>query len=108
MIDHRTRAGSPSRTRVSFESIGGLIANAISLGESSFQNSGILFSVDPADVTGSLPTPGMAIAAAGGATVATELHGSKFIEMLRNRSRVLDAGATVMGGLVGNVAIPRP
>ena len=45
--------------------------------------------------------------AAGGATVATELHGSKFIEMLRNRSRVLDAGATVMGGLVGNVAIPR-
>lgn len=50
-----------------------LVANAISLGESSFQNSGILFAVDPADVTGSLPTPGMAIAAAGGATGTVRL-----------------------------------
>lgn len=45
-----------------------LVANAISLGESSFENSGILWAVDPADITGSLPSPGDAISAAGGAT----------------------------------------
>lgn len=44
---------------------------------------------------------------AGAAAVATETLGGKFIEMLRPRSRVLDAGATVIGGLTGNVAIPR-
>lgn len=44
---------------------------------------------------------------AGGYTVATDLMADSFIEMLRNRSVVQRAGATVMNGLVGNVAIPK-
>lgn len=44
---------------------------------------------------------------AGGFTVATDLMASSFIEMLRNRSVVQRAGATVMNGLTGNVAIPK-
>jgi HK97 family phage major capsid protein/HK97 family phage prohead protease len=44
---------------------------------------------------------------AGGFTVATELMADSFIEMLRNRAVVMRAGATMMSGLVGNVAIPR-
>lgn len=43
---------------------------------------------------------------AGSNTVATELMASDFIELLRNRSAVLGR-ATIMQGLVGNVAIPR-
>jgi HK97 family phage major capsid protein/HK97 family phage prohead protease len=44
---------------------------------------------------------------AGGFTVATELMADSFIEMLRNRAIVMRAGATMMSGLVGNVAIPK-
>ena len=46
-------------------------------------------------------------ASAGGNLVATELLAGSFIEMLRNRSVVQRAGATVLNGLVGNVAIPK-
>ena len=46
-------------------------------------------------------------AAAGGHTVATDLLAQSFIELLRNRTVVMEAGATVLGDLVGNVAIPR-
>jgi len=42
-----------------------------------------------------------------GGTVATELLGGSFIDMLRNRPAVAQAGATFLGGLVGNIAIPR-
>lgn len=44
---------------------------------------------------------------AGGYTVATDLMADSFIDMLRNRSVVQRAGATVMNGLVGNVAMPK-
>jgi HK97 family phage major capsid protein/HK97 family phage prohead protease len=43
----------------------------------------------------------------GGVTVATNLMPGLFIEALRNQSRVLELGATVISGLVGNVDIPR-
>jgi HK97 family phage major capsid protein len=43
----------------------------------------------------------------GGFTVATDLLGASFIEVLRNRLSVMAAGATMLTGLVGNVAIPR-
>jgi HK97 family phage major capsid protein/HK97 family phage prohead protease len=46
-------------------------------------------------------------ATAGGNTVATDLMADAFIDLLRNRSVVQRAGATVMNGLVGNVAIPK-
>lgn len=46
-------------------------------------------------------------ATAGGNLVATDLMADSFIELLRNRSVVQRAGATVMNGLVGNVAIPK-
>lgn len=46
-------------------------------------------------------------ATAGGNTVATELLAESFIELLRNKSVVQRAGATVMNGLVGNIAIPK-
>lgn len=44
---------------------------------------------------------------AAGYTVATDLLAASFIDMLRNRPAVMQAGATFLGGLVGNVAIPR-
>lgn len=46
-------------------------------------------------------------ATAGGNLVATDLLASSFIDLLRNSSVVVRAGATVMNGLVGNVAIPK-
>ena len=45
--------------------------------------------------------------ATGGAIVATNLLSGSFIEVLRNKSRVMGLGATVLSGLVGNVDIPR-
>lgn len=44
---------------------------------------------------------------AGGATVATDLLAADFITFLRNATMVRRMGARVLGGLVGNVAIPR-
>lgn len=46
-------------------------------------------------------------AATGGTLVATNLLAGAFIEVLRNKARVLQLGATVLSGLVGNVDIPR-
>lgn len=43
----------------------------------------------------------------GGTLVDTELLASSFIEVLRNKARVMQLGATVLSGLVGNVDIPR-
>lgn len=43
----------------------------------------------------------------GGNLVATNLLASSFIELLRNKSIVQQAGAMVLSGLVGNIAIPR-
>lgn len=43
----------------------------------------------------------------GGALVQTSLLASSFIEALTNNISVLNAGATVLGGLIGNVAIPK-
>ena len=44
---------------------------------------------------------------AGGYLVSTDLLAQSFIELLRNRMMVQRAGATVLGGLVGDVAIPK-
>lgn len=46
-------------------------------------------------------------ASGGGNTVATDILAASFIDILRNRSEVLNLGATTLTGLVGNVAIPR-
>jgi HK97 family phage major capsid protein len=43
----------------------------------------------------------------GGAVVASNLMAGAFIEALRNEARVMQAGATVLSGLVGNAVIPR-
>lgn len=43
----------------------------------------------------------------GGAVVATNLLASEFIEVLRNKARVVQLGARMLTGLVGNVDIPR-
>lgn len=45
--------------------------------------------------------------AAGGHLVATDLLASSFIDMLRNAMMVQRAGARMLTGLVGDVAIPR-
>ncbi|HHW4685773.1 MAG TPA: phage major capsid protein [Xylella sp.] len=42
----------------------------------------------------------------GSSIIATELHAASFIELLRNKTWVMQR-ANVMGGLVGNVDIPR-
>jgi HK97 family phage major capsid protein len=44
---------------------------------------------------------------AGGYTVATDLLSSSFIELLRNRMITREAGATILGDLVGDVDIPK-
>lgn len=46
-------------------------------------------------------------ASAGGATVATELLASSFIELLRHRLVLSRLGMTTLSGLVGNIGIPR-
>ena len=46
-------------------------------------------------------------ATAGGNLVATNLLADSFIDLLRNSSIAIRAGATVMNGLNGNVAIPK-
>lgn len=46
-------------------------------------------------------------ATAGGNLVATDLMAGSFIELLRNRTVIAQAGAQFMTGLVGNVAIPK-
>ena len=46
-------------------------------------------------------------ATAGGNLVATDLLAGSFIDLLRNRSVAVRAGATVLNGLTGNIAIPR-
>lgn len=43
----------------------------------------------------------------GGTMVANQLLPGSFIEVLRNKARVLQLGATVLSGLVGSVTIPR-
>lgn len=44
---------------------------------------------------------------AGGDLVETELLAGSFIELLRNRMAVMQAGVTTLNGLSGNVSIPR-
>lgn len=44
---------------------------------------------------------------AGGYLTGTDLLAQSFIELLRNRMMVRNAGATVLAGLVGDVAIPK-
>lgn len=43
---------------------------------------------------------------AGGNLVATDLLASSFIDLLRNRMKLAQLGATMLDGLVGNLAIP--
>jgi HK97 family phage major capsid protein len=49
----------------------------------------------------------VATSTAGGNLVATDLQASSFIDLLRARSRLAQLGATMLPGLVGNVAIPK-
>lgn len=44
---------------------------------------------------------------AGGNLVSTDLLAANFIELLRNRMVVRQAGATMLSGLMGDIAIPR-
>ena len=45
--------------------------------------------------------------ATGGVLVQQQLLAGNFIELLRNKARVLQLGGTLLSGLVGNVDIPR-
>jgi hypothetical protein len=44
---------------------------------------------------------------AGGNIVGTELLSGSFVDLLRNRMAMLQAGITMLSGLQGNIAIPR-
>ncbi|WP_028317472.1 phage major capsid protein [Desulfobulbus elongatus] len=46
-------------------------------------------------------------ATAGGHTVATNLLAGSFVDILRNRSMVMNLGPTILTNLIGDVAIPR-
>ena len=67
---------------------------------SGVQAQGILV---PFDVLGRDMT---VVAGTGSATVATDLLANNFINMLRNRSAVMQS-ATILTGLTGNISIPR-
>lgn len=43
----------------------------------------------------------------GGNLVATDFMASSFIDVLRNRTTVIELGAQLMPGMVGNIAIPK-
>lgn len=58
------------------------------------------YEVQKRDLTAATP-------ANGGYLVATDNLGSNFIDLLRNRSVLARAGATMLTGLVGNVTIPK-
>jgi HK97 family phage major capsid protein/HK97 family phage prohead protease len=49
---------------------------------------------------------GTAAGDTGGYSISTDLMSQSFVEMLRNRAVLMQLGTT-MGGLVGNIAIPR-
>ncbi len=49
----------------------------------------------------------VAVVTDGGNLVADELRPASFIDVLRNRSVLAQAGATMMSGLVGDIPIPR-
>jgi len=61
----------------------------------------------PSDVLRAKRDMTVGTATAGGHTVATELLADSFIDSLENAMKVRQAGATMLTGLVGNVAIPR-
>ena len=61
----------------------------------------------PRDALGAPETRAIAKATSGGNLVPTDHLGAGFVDILRNRSVVMLAGATVLPGLVGDVAIPR-
>ena len=60
----------------------------------------------PLDVQGQRDFDG-STPAKGGTLIGTDLKSESFIELLRNRLVVKQAGATVLSGLVGNVDIPK-
>lgn len=60
----------------------------------------------PYDILSNKRDLSVGTATAGGHTVSTDLLASSFIDLLRNRTVVVDK-ATVFNGLVGNIAIPR-
>lgn len=49
----------------------------------------------------------VSVAADGGNLKATDLKSDSFIDLLRNRMMVRQMGATVLSGLVGDIAIPK-
>jgi len=61
----------------------------------------------PAEILRAKRDLNVTTASAGGNVVSAELMAESFIELLRNKSVVQRAGATVMNGLVGNIAIPK-
>lgn len=50
---------------------------------------------------------GLSATSGGANVVATNLLQGSFIELLRNKARVMQLGAQVLSGLVGNIDIPR-
>jgi HK97 family phage major capsid protein/HK97 family phage prohead protease len=61
----------------------------------------------PVDVLRSKRDLSVGTSTAGGNLVSTDLLASSFIDLLRNKSALQQAGAMVMNGLTGNIAIPR-
>lgn len=61
----------------------------------------------PNDVLTRADTQTVGTAGYGGNLVATNLMSGSFIDLLRNKTVTMSAGATTLTGLVGNVAIPR-
>lgn len=67
---------------------------------------GILVPADVLKRSLNTATSGVATGDTGGYSISTNLMSQSFVEMLRNRT-VLMQLATTMGGLVGNILIPR-
>jgi len=59
------------------------------------------------DINGEQRDLNVTTATAGGNTVATDLLGGSFIELLRNAMALTGLGVRILGDLNGNIAIPR-
>lgn len=70
------------------------------------QSQGILIPADVLSRKFNTSKTGTAAGDTGGFSIATDLQSQSFIDMLRNRNTIMRL-ATPMGGLVGNVDIPR-
>ena len=99
-LAHPTDKRAQEAARFEFE------ASAAAAERAGKQPEGILVPADVLRRTLNTATSGSGAGDTGGFSVATDLMAQSFVDMLRNRAVAMQLGTT-MGGLVGNIQVPR-